>query len=242
MASREPASPGTFQPATHSQGNELRSVGGSGAPSPGRPRLSCTSSVISWSFGDWVFRGRPSTTARRTSRASARSSGRCGEGDLAGAAEIAPVWGVALSLSMGLAATCAVVFAMLLPVCKVEGAPPAWCRSGISPTSAFRPPCSCLVLPLFGASVNAGCDECWLRADLPAFPLAVWALPGLVSLVWGGIFLWKYFPRRAPVGSGDGGCPGYGVRGGGLGRIPGAAGSFRSPRSSGPTVRFGGVP
>ena len=52
-----------------------------------------------------------------------------------------------------------------------------------------------LVLPLFGASVNAGCDECWLER-ITGVPLAVWALPGLVSLVWGGIFLWKYFPRE----------------------------------------------
>ena len=114
------------------------------------------------------------------------------EGDLAGAAEIAPVWGVALSLSMGLAATCAVVFACCY-LCARWRAHPLLVSIGYLSNIRISAALLVLVLPLFGASVNAGCDECWLER-ITGVPLAGWALPGLVSLVWGGIFLWKYFP------------------------------------------------
>lgn len=56
--------------------------------------------------------------------------------------------------------------------------------------SALSPRCSCSCV-----RINAGCDECWLER-ITGIPLAVLALPGVVSLVWAGIFLWKYFPRE----------------------------------------------
>ena len=51
--------------------------------------------------------------------------------------------------------------------------------------------------------MNAVCDECWLER-ITGIPLAVLALPGVISLVGAAIWLWRYFPRdhrRVAVGA-----------------------------------------
>ena len=143
------------------------------------------------------------------------------EGDLAGAAEVAPVWGMALSLAMGLVATYVVVFACCY-LCARWKAHPLLVAMGYLSNLRITAALGVLVLPIFGFRIQAGCDECWLER-ITGIPLAVWALPGVVSLVWAGIFLWKYFPRQhrwiavtaAVVGIGTG----LGIWGGFLGPL-----------------------
>ena len=77
-------------------------------------------------------------------------------------------------------------------------------------------------MSLIGVRASPGCDECWLER-ITGVPLAVWALPGVVSLVWAGSFLWKYFPRQrrwvAVTAAGVGVGMGLGLWGGFLGPL-----------------------
>ena len=116
------------------------------------------------------------------------------DGDLAAAAEITPLWGAVLALAMGLVATYVVVFLCCYLSAKWK-AHPALVAMGYLSNFRITAALWILVHPIFGITVDAGCDECWL-ARLTGIPLAVWTLPGVVSLVWAGIFLWKFFPAR----------------------------------------------
>ena len=116
------------------------------------------------------------------------------EGNLSAAAEAAPVWGVTTGLAMGLAATYVVVFACCT-LCAKWKAHPVLVAMGYLSNFRITAALGVLVLPIFGVRIEAGCDECWLER-ITGIPLAVWAAPGVVSLVVAGIFLWKYFPRR----------------------------------------------
>ena len=143
------------------------------------------------------------------------------EGDLAGAAEIAPVWGVALSLAMGLVATYVMVFACCILCAKWKAHPVLVAMGYLSNLRIFAA-LLVLAVTLIGGRADAGCDECWLER-ITGVPLAVWALPGVVSLVWAGVFLWKYFPRQhrwvAVTAAGAGIGTGLGVWGGFLGPL-----------------------
>ncbi|MDE2881996.1 MAG: hypothetical protein OXP70_09105 [Acidobacteriota bacterium] len=143
------------------------------------------------------------------------------EGDLAGAAEIAPVWGVALSLAMGLVATYVMVFACCC-LCAKWRAHPLLVAMGYMSNLRILAALLAIGVRLIGVRASAGCDECWLER-ITGVPLAVWALPGVVSLVWAGIFLWKYFPRQhrwvAVTATGVGIGTGLGVWGGLLGPL-----------------------
>ena len=116
------------------------------------------------------------------------------EGDFAAAAEVAPVWGVTTMFAMGLVATYVVVLACCF-LCAKWKAHPVLVAMGYLSNFRITAALGVLVLPIFGARIEAGCDECWLER-ITGIPLAVWALPGVVSLVGAGIFLWKYFPRE----------------------------------------------
>ena len=116
------------------------------------------------------------------------------EDDLAAAAEVAPVWGVATALAMGLVATYLVVFACCW-LCAKWKAHPLLIAMGYLSNVRIGVALIALALPIFGVAARGRCDECWLER-LTGIPLAVWALPGVVSLVGAGIFLWKYFPRE----------------------------------------------
>ena len=125
---------------------------------------------------------------------SGRFFGGIREGDFAAAAEVAPVWGVAMALAMGLAATYVVVFACCYLCAKWKPHPLLVAMGYLSNSRIFAALLP-LVLPLFGARVYAGCDECWLER-LTGIPLVVLALPGIVSLVVAAWWLWRYFPRE----------------------------------------------
>ena len=116
------------------------------------------------------------------------------EGDFAAAAEVAPVWGVTTMFAMGLVATYVVVLACCF-LCAKWKAHPVLVAMGYLSNFRITAALGVLVFPIFGARIEAGCDECWLER-ITGIPLAVWALPGVVSLVGAGIFLWKYFPRE----------------------------------------------
>ena len=116
------------------------------------------------------------------------------EGDLSAAAAAAPVWGVTTGLAMGLVATYVIVLACCF-LCAKWKAHPVLVAMGYLSNFRITAALGVLVLPIFGVRIEAGCDECWLER-ITGIPLAVWALPGVVSLVGAGIFLWKYFPRR----------------------------------------------
>ena len=115
------------------------------------------------------------------------------EGDFGGAAEIAPVWGVATALGMGLVATYLVVFACCYLSAKWKPHP-LLVAVGYLSNVRIGAALPSVVLPLLGVANQGRCDECWLSA-LTGIPVAVWAFPGLVSLVGAGIWLWRYFPR-----------------------------------------------
>ena len=124
------------------------------------------------------------------------------KGDLAAAAEVAPVWGVATALSMGLVATYAVVFACCALCAKWKAHPLLVAMGYLSNLRIFAALIA-VALTLSGARVNAVCDECWLER-ITGIPLAVLALPGVISLVGAAIWLWRYFPRdhrRVAVGA-----------------------------------------
>ena len=124
------------------------------------------------------------------------------KGDLAAAAEVAPVWGVATALAMGLVATYAVVFACCTLCAKWKPHPLLVAMGYLSNLRIFAALIA-VVLTLGGARVNAVCDECWLER-ITGIPLAVLALPGVISLVGAAIWLWRYFPRdhrRVAVGA-----------------------------------------
>ena len=124
------------------------------------------------------------------------------KGDLAAAAEIAPVWGVATALSMGLVATYAVVLACCTLCAKWKAHPLLVAMGYLSNLRIFAALIA-VALTLGGARVNAVCDECWLER-ITGIPLAVLALPGVISLVGAAIWLWRYFPRdhrRIAVGA-----------------------------------------
>ena len=116
------------------------------------------------------------------------------EDDLAAAAEVAPVWGVATATAMGLVATYLVVFACCW-LCAKWKAHPLLIAMGYLSNARIGAALIALALPIFGVAARGRCDECWLER-LTGIPLAVWVLPGVVSLVGAGIFLWKYFPRE----------------------------------------------
>ena len=143
------------------------------------------------------------------------------ESDLASAAEIAPVWGVALSLAMGLVATYVMVLACCY-LCAKWKAHPLLVTMGYLSNLRIFAALLIMAVTLIGGRVNAGCDECWLER-ITGVPLAIWALPGVVSLVWAGIFLWKYFPRQhrwvAVTAAGVGIGTGLGIWGGFLGPL-----------------------
>ncbi len=124
------------------------------------------------------------------------------KGDLAAAAEVAPVWGVATALAMGLVATYAVVLACCTLCAKWKAHPLLVAMGYLSNLRIFAALIA-VVLTLGGARVNAVCDECWLER-ITGIPLAVLALPGVISLVGAAIWLWRYFPRdhrRVAVGA-----------------------------------------
>lgn len=143
------------------------------------------------------------------------------EGDLAAAGEIAPVWVVVMSLSMGLVATYVVVFTCCYLCAKWKAHPLLVAMGYLSNLRIFAA-LLVLAVTLIGGRVNAGCDECWLER-ITGIPLAVWALPGVVSLVWAGSFLWKYFPQEnrwiAVTAAGVGIGTGLGIWGGFLGPL-----------------------
>ena len=115
------------------------------------------------------------------------------KGDLVAAAEFAPVWGVATALSMGLIATYAVVLACCALCAKWKAHPLLVAMGYLSNLRIFAALIA-VALTLGGARVNAVCDECWLER-ITGIPLAVLALPGVISLVGAAIWLWRYFPR-----------------------------------------------
>ena len=124
------------------------------------------------------------------------------KGDLVAAAEFAPVWGVATALSMGLIATYAVVLACCTLCAKWKAHPLLVAMGYLSNLRIFAALIA-VALTLGGARVNAVCDECWLER-ITGIPLAVLALPGVISLVGAAIWLWRYFPRdhrRVAVGA-----------------------------------------
>ena len=124
------------------------------------------------------------------------------KGDLAAAAEVAPVWGVATALAMGLVATYAVVLACCT-LCAKWKAHPLLVAVGYLSNLRIFAALIAVALTLGGARVNAVCDECWLER-ITGIPLAVLALPGVISLVGAAIWLWRYFPRdhrRVAVGA-----------------------------------------
>ena len=143
------------------------------------------------------------------------------EGDLVAAAEFAPVWGVALALAMGLVATYVMVFGCCF-LCAKWRAHPLLVAMGYLSNLRIFAALLVMAVTLIGGRADAGCDECWLER-ITGVPLAVWALPGVVSLVWAGIFLWKYFPRQhrwvAVTAAGAGIGTGLGVWGGFLGPL-----------------------
>ena len=118
---------------------------------------------------------------------------RYGSASAGDGASVAPVW-QATALAMGLAATYVVVFACCT-LCAKWKAHPVLVAMGYLSNVRITAALGVLVLPIFGVRIEAGCDECKLEG-ITGIPLAVWALPGVVSLVVASIFLWKYFPRR----------------------------------------------
>ena len=112
------------------------------------------------------------------------------------------MWGVATALAMGLVATYAVVFACCTLCAKWKPHPLLVAMGYLSNLRIFAALIA-VVLTLGGARVNAVCDECWLER-ITGIPLAVLALPGVISLVGAAIWLWRYFPRdhrRVAVGA-----------------------------------------
>ena len=118
---------------------------------------------------------------------------RYGSASAGDGATVAPAW-QATALAMGLAATYVIVLACCFLCAKWKGHPVLVAMGNLS-NFRITAALGVLVLPIFGVRIEAGCDECLLER-ITGIPLVVWALPGVVSLVGAGIFLWKYFPRE----------------------------------------------
>ena len=81
------------------------------------------------------------------------------EGDFAAAAEAAPVWGVTTMFAMGLVATYVVVLACCF-LCAKWKAHPVLVAMGYLSNFRITAALGVLVFPIFGARIEAGCDEC----------------------------------------------------------------------------------
>lgn len=114
-------------------------------------------------------------------------------GDIAAAAELAPLRGVAVGFGMGPIATYGVVIACCW-LCATWRAHPLLVAVGLLANLRIVGPASVVLLLAVGARVRAGCDEC-LLASLTGVPLAVLVVPGFVSLVGSVWWLKRYFPR-----------------------------------------------